>query len=413
MRHPVPLAIALVFSLICLVACGAQTEKSGVKLMGRAVLPADTFIPGPAVGMALEREINGCKLPFESLPVQGISSLIPLGEDKYLALQDNGFGTKKNSPDYPLGWFVINLHWGIASADQGEVNILQRVALSDPDYFFPFPLTQDNDDRHFTGADLDPESFVRLPDGTLWVGDEFGPWLLHFSAEGNLLSPPVELPTPDALLPLTNGATILRSPDNPEIIAGDTSDFQLPRSGGLEGLALSPDGKLLFVAVEKQLVQDDQPTRRLIMEFDLDQAEFTSNTRYYQAHGADISLAALETWSENELLVTERDGGQGQDAKIKRIFRVQLNSTTENGYLKKELVCDLLDIQDESGLTQAETGALGLGAKFTFPFVTPEVLVKIDEYHILVANDNNYPMSCGRRPAGIADDSEFILLELP
>ena len=31
-------------------------------------------------------------------------------------------------------------------------------------------------------------------DDTFWIGDEFGPWLLHFSIDGELLGPPIELP---------------------------------------------------------------------------------------------------------------------------------------------------------------------------------------------------------------------------
>ena len=34
-----------------------------------------------------------------------------------------------------------------------------------------------------------------MPDGTIWVGEEFGPFLLHVSADGKVLSAPV--PTPD------------------------------------------------------------------------------------------------------------------------------------------------------------------------------------------------------------------------
>ena len=48
--------------------------------------------------------------------------------------------------------------------------------------------------RILTGFDLDPESFVRAPDGTFWVSEEFGPFLLHVAADGRVLEPPVELP---------------------------------------------------------------------------------------------------------------------------------------------------------------------------------------------------------------------------
>ena len=49
-------------------------------------------------------------------------------------------------------------------------------------------------ERRLTGGDFDPESLVALPDGTFWVGDEFGPFLLHFDATGRLMAPPVAIP---------------------------------------------------------------------------------------------------------------------------------------------------------------------------------------------------------------------------
>ncbi|CAL9475679.1 hypothetical protein SUDANB95_02913 [Actinosynnema sp. ALI-1.44] len=51
----------------------------------------------------------------------------------------------------------------------------------------------------FTGADLDVESMLRLPDGSYWMGDEFDPYLLHFDRAGRLLAPPV--PTPGVFAP--------------------------------------------------------------------------------------------------------------------------------------------------------------------------------------------------------------------
>ena len=53
-----------------------------------------------------------------------------------------------------------------------------------------------------TGADIDPESLQRGRHGDLWVGDEFGPWILHFDASGRLLEAPFALP--DGLVPPTN-----------------------------------------------------------------------------------------------------------------------------------------------------------------------------------------------------------------
>jgi hypothetical protein len=68
--------IPVLLSLFFLTSCDegrAPDEPALASLTGRAVLPADTFAHGPAVGQALESRINGRDLPFDSVPVQGFS----------------------------------------------------------------------------------------------------------------------------------------------------------------------------------------------------------------------------------------------------------------------------------------------------------------------------------------------------
>jgi glycerophosphoryl diester phosphodiesterase len=72
--------------------------------------------------------------------------------------------------------------------------------------------------RLLTGADLDPESLVRMRDGSLWIGDEFGPFLLHFDADGRLLEPALELglpADPGALAPGAGGSATLSAAGRP------------------------------------------------------------------------------------------------------------------------------------------------------------------------------------------------------
>ena len=45
--------------------------------------------------------------------------------------------------------------------------------------------------------------------------------------------------------------------------------------------------------------------------------------------------------------------------------------------------------------------------------MTPECLAILDPRTLLVVNDNNYPFSDGRRPAGEPDNTEFVLIRLP
>jgi glycerophosphoryl diester phosphodiesterase len=97
---------------------------------------------------------------------------------------------------------------------------------------------------------------------------------------------------------------------------------------------------------------------------------------------------------------------------ITRIYLIELGYIDTEGYLVKNLVCDLHKNHDSAGLTKSERGAVGLGNPYGFPYVTPECLAVIDASTLMVANDNNYPMSVGRRPPNTPDDNEIILLRL-
>ena len=94
--------------------------------------------------------------------------------------------------------------------------------------------------RILTGFDLDPESFVRAPDGTFWIGEEFGPFLVHVAADGRVLEPPIPVPG-------------VRSPQNPFLTIADRARAERPTlaaSRGFEGVAISPDGSQLYALLE-------------------------------------------------------------------------------------------------------------------------------------------------------------------
>jgi len=89
------------------------------------------------------------------------------------------------------------------------------------------------------------------------------------------------------------------------------------------------------------------------------------------------------------------------------VYLIDLNVVDADGYVKKTLVADLLNIPDLNGLGGNGT----VGGVFSMPFVTIENIIPIDATTIIVGNDNNYPFSSGRTP-GIPDDNELVLIKL-
>lgn len=370
-----------------------------MELKGFAELPADTFAEGPPSGQYKDDGSLAPEPRFEGQPVQGFSGVQFADESSYWFLSDNGFGAKLNSQDYLLRLYRVDPSFRGAEDEDGSVDIIDFVQLSDPDKKVPFPIkNEDTEERLLTGFDFDVESFVIAKDGSFWLGEEFGPYLLHVDKTGKLLDAPI--PTPN--FATSNSGDIVRSPDHPDVLAGEETE-NLKRSNGYEGLAINPEKTKLYALLEGSVQGDPADTLR-IHEFDLADREFTEIAGKYRLESPDHAIGDITVVNENEYLVIERDKLQGDEAEFKKIFKIDLSQPDDDGYVAKAEVVDLLNIKDPGDLNADSS------TKFRFPFVTIEDVLVIDENTILVANDNNYPGSGGRSEA--PDPNEILLLEL-
>ncbi len=247
------LSAALAAAALAAPAHAAEPPPPVVTLQGHAVLPAGTTVPGPTSGrFAGTGTVNGIGLPFVNRqPVQGFSAALPWRSGRpdgtYIALADNGYGSIENSSDFLLRAYRIRPKAKTATAQgagTGGIDVLGSITMSDPDRKVPFPIAHEFTDRVLTGADFDPESLQRAPDGTYWVGEEFGPSLLHLGADGRLLAAPYDVPD------TVNGGE-LRSPQSgrlEEATALRVMNALADRArsfGGTKPLVVSPDYHLL------------------------------------------------------------------------------------------------------------------------------------------------------------------------
>lgn len=183
---------------------------------------------------------------------------------------------------------------------------------------------------------LDAEGIVVNPDGTLWVSDEYGPYIFKFSAEGRLLS---AIRPPEALIPKRNGADSFAS-NNPS--AGQPAPVPPnPTTGrqnnqGMEGLAVTPDGRTLFGLLQSATRQDGGtggtsavrfttrllaydltgPTPTLKGEYALQLPTFTQGTTVLVA--AQSELVAV---NNTQVLVIARDSGFGRGLVPTSLYR--------------------------------------------------------------------------------------------
>lgn len=211
--HPKALAAAIALALGA--TATHATAEPLAELTARAVLPAATFAPGPTSGQHLGAgPINSQPLPFlDKQPVQGFSAVLRNKDGSFLAMPDNGYGSIENSADFNLRAYKIAPSFKTANAGtsgDGSIAVQGFIQLRDPDHKVPFAIVNEfTRQRVLTGADFDIESMRLAKDGTLWFGEEFGPFLLHFSANGRLLEAPIALPD------FENPGHEVRSPQNP------------------------------------------------------------------------------------------------------------------------------------------------------------------------------------------------------
>ena len=424
-------------------------ENFRAKLAGHAVLPAMTLVAPPAdaprdawvsgkftgktrnhepmsvpgdVGPAYGSHPTGLSLPFIGQPVQGLSGFaMNRAEDGSIyTLTDNGFGNKVNSPDALLFFHRVRPDF-----ETGKVERLETVFLRDPDNKVPFRIAYEGTDgRYLTGADFDPESIQYL-DGEIWIGEEFGPFIIRAAADGRVLSVHQTMLDGKALTgPDTPGTVVPAQPGR---------DFRVQRSGGYEGMALQPGTGLLWAMLEKPILgEDGQPEGDFlrVITFDTKKGEWTGDSFRFRLTEGAAAIGDFNFIDDTRALVIERDNGEGDaaracaadaadksacypmPAKVKKITLVDTARIDADGHIHRIGQIDLMDIDDPDGKAILPAGAgVEEEGKFTFPFFTIEDVMRVDDTHILVANDNNLPFSGGRM-IGRAADNEFILLDV-
>ncbi|MGZ2457142.1 esterase-like activity of phytase family protein [Rhizobium sp. IY2] len=436
-------------SLFILVATSAAADQQQfpAKLAGQAILPANTMVPAPAdapeflkhsgkfttadrkrteaLGTVPGKDgarITDLKLPFNGQPIQGFSGIKTMTDGTFWTLSDNGFGSRANSSDSMLFLHQMTFDWAGNKAD-----VVKNLFLSDPNKIAPFPIVlEGTDTRYLTGADFDIESIQPVSDG-FWLGDEFGPYILKFDPSGRLTD----------VIPTTLDGKPVLSPDNPLIqLPGNPAAkmpvFNLKRSGGFEGLAMSKDGAKLYGLLEGAIYKDDGTMETVdghtairVIEFDVAAKKWTGRSWLYPFEDKGVSIGDFNMLDDTTALVIERDSGAGTKdkacadpkqpkpdcfeapAELKRVYKIEFNDANVGKAVRKIGYIDLLNIQDPDNKKKA-------GSKdgvYDMPFVTIENVDRVDATHIIIGNDNNLPFSAGRA-VDKADNNEFSLLEV-
>ena len=353
------------------------------------------------------------------------TTMSPL-DGSFWILTDNGAGSKANSPD-----FMLHLSHYTVDFKSGQFNRLKTIFLHDPDKKIPFRITHEGTDkRYLTGADFDPESF-QFAGGALWIGEEFGPFLIKADLNGKVL----------AVFETQVDGKVVRSPDAPGVLMPGAPDakptpFEVKRSKGYEGMASSKDGSKLYALLEGALWNDGAKAYEnvggkqylRVLEFDVKTDQWTGRHWKYVLEANHHAIGDFNMIDNTTGLIIERDNGEGTAdkacpegtkrtdcfhdlAKFKRVYKVEMMNVEAGanvgGEIRKIGYIDLMNIQDPQRLARKPLN----NGVLTFPFFTIENVDIVDGSHIVVGNDNNLPFSSSRDP-NKADDNELVLLEV-
>lgn len=170
---------------------------------------------------------------------------------------------------------------------------------------------------------IDTEGLAVSPDGTFWVSDEYGPYLLHFNADGILIE---EYSPFNGKLPAHYA---LRQPNR-----------------GMEGLCIGNDGKTLYGIMQSPLDGGcPEIFRTNIPLLVIDMENGTCREYAYTPDSRECGVSALVCLDDTTLLVLERDGKFPGDGEVcKRIYRITLPATDSLCLLSKTLAADLLQV---------------------------------------------------------------------
>lgn len=381
---------------------------------------ANTFVGDPAHPRA-----SGGTLPIKGQAIQGFSGIVTLDRSNFLALTDNGFGNKINSQDALLMVHRVHVDW-----KAGQTKVMKTIFLHDPDNKVPFAIQNEaNRKRYLTGVDFDVESIQKVGNA-LWIGDEFGPYLIKTDMNGKVLE--VHETVVDK--------TAFRSPDHylngrvGNLPTDSIGSWNVRRSGGFEPMAQSPDGSKLYPALEWPAFDatskgfERSASGKIythIFEFDVASRSYTGRQWKYQFEQDGNVMADFQLLDSMTGLVIERDDSTegiapacpgemtrsdcfNKPAAFKRVYKIDLAQADSEGFVKKVAYIDLTRIADPQGLAKPDEQVKG---EFGLPHLGPEGLTVVDGEHIVVVNDNNFPYSSGRQ-IGKPDDNEITLLNV-
>jgi hypothetical protein len=258
---------------------------------------------------------------------------------------------------------------------------------------------------------FDPEAVRVSKDGkSVFISDEYGPYVYQFNRNNGRRIKAFRLPAHFAVANLNAQGKNGEIPNN---TSGRTANK------GMEGLAITPDGKQLVGIMQDKLIQDTKKYIRIVT------IELATGIMHEYAYQLTTGSGASEIVAINnhEFLVDERDGkGLGDDssAVVKHLFKIDLAGATDVSniasldstapVLNKTLFLDVV-----AELTAAGIDPKDIPSKIEAVAFGPDKIINgVTKHTLFIANDNDFlaTITDTDHPAGIANPNKFYVFAI-
>lgn len=285
-------------------------------------------VPGSAVDKSgLTGTINGAAgtIPQNLLGAFGSGIAYTGFGNRYIAVNDRGFSDGVTTPSYKDRFQVFDISVNPTTKTISPTLVDTRFFTNESGQNFAGQSSAFNTVNPAQTLRFDPEGVRAAPNGHLFVSDEYGPYIHEFNQQGQQVR---TINIPDKYKIANPNA------DASAELSGNTIGRQTNR--GLEGLAITPDGKTLYASLQNPLLQDgalDSSGDRVgvnsrILKVDLETGK-TEEFVYQLDSGKKNGINEILAINDHEFLVLERDGKAGTEAKTKQIFKIDITDATD------------------------------------------------------------------------------------
>jgi hypothetical protein len=297
--------------LFVAIAATSSLAPAGITLIGAASIPGDASDKSGLVAAP------GSAIPADRLGSFGSAIAYTGHANRFVAVDDRG--PNNGGVEWRCRFQTFDIKVEPGAKEPVSVSLVSTTLLSSAsgDAFTGNSGAYDAHDQA-KGLRLDPEGIRVSPNGTLFVSDEYGPWIDEFSLDGRQVrrfSTPAKFlitkPDGEAANELPPACTRGRQPNH-----------------GFEGLAISPDGARLFALLQRPLIQDGalSPTGKhigrncRILEVTL--ATGATRELVYPMEDPKHGLNELLAINAHEFLLIERDS---EARKYRKLFKIDID----------------------------------------------------------------------------------------